>query len=453
MSLDVAAQCQREPLGPTLTPVVHVSDVASLLAAVRQGNKTGNLTIALAEGEYALKRPLGLSNRNITLRGLTGERERVVLRGDGMSGDVSHIFQITGSDITIADLTAGWVRYHVAQIHAESDADRIRLHNVRFVDAAEQIIKMSHRRGGPQSDETLIEWSVFEFTSGHAHQSYTGGIGAIGARDLTIRNNVFRNIRVPPGVRGSATAIMVRRDSAGTRIEKNVIVNSDTGIRLGLSDGAHGPGYVINNIVHAVGDVGISLEHASGVVVAHNTVWSDTYPNAIEYRFPDSLNNRIEANLLRGAIRKRDGAVAVVEGNVEFAQADWFLAPALGNLTLAKGHPALVDRAEPLPYVADDVHCRPRPAGRYPDVGAEEYSGLASDDDGLLGMMLERFTGLIDIWWGSVAYSAARLPGPLWPIFSVGFLLGLWVGGVWIWQARRDARKSERTTSRAPVRC
>ena len=69
LSLDVAAQCQREPLGPTLTPVVHVSDVASLLAAFRQANKTRNLTIALAEGEYALKRPFGLSNRNITLCG------------------------------------------------------------------------------------------------------------------------------------------------------------------------------------------------------------------------------------------------------------------------------------------------------------------------------------------------------------------------------------------------
>ncbi len=197
LSANTVAQCRRAPLTDQSAPVVHVSDVSSLRAAVRRANTKGKLTIVLAEGEYLLQRPIGLTKNHITVRSLTGDREQVVLRGQGMSGRLSHIFQISGRDLTIADLTAGWVRFHVAQIHAEKDADRVRLHNVRFVDAAEQIVKVSYRKGGPRSDDSVIEWSLFEFSAGHAYQAYTGGIGALGVRNLTIRNNVFRHIRVP----------------------------------------------------------------------------------------------------------------------------------------------------------------------------------------------------------------------------------------------------------------
>jgi len=440
LSANTVAQCRRAPLTDQSAPVVHVSDVSSLRAAVRRANTKGKLTIVLAEGEYLLQRPIGLTKNHITVRSLTGDREQVVLRGQGMSGRLSHIFQISGSDITIADLTAGWVRFHVAQIHAEKDADRVRLHNVRFVDAAEQIVKVSYRKGGPRSDDSVIEWSLFEFSAGHAYQAYTGGIGALGVRNLTIRNNVFRHIRVPPGERAIATAIMVRRDSEGTRIEKNIIVNSDTGIRLGLSDGSHGPGHVVNNVVHAIGDVGIALEHASGVLVAHNTVWAEVYPNAVEYRFEDSLNNRIESNLLRGAVKRRDGASAEVSDNVEFAQADWFVSPASGDLTLSRGHAAVVDRAALSPFVTDDVNCVSRPLGRYPDVGAEEFRGVPVANGGVLGSILERSMGQVWLWHSTLRYGAARLPAPLRPVFSVTVLTVFVVGLLWIVQTRRDAR-------------
>ncbi len=233
---------------------------------------------------------------------------------------------------------------------------------------------------------------------------------------------------------------MVRRDSEGTRIEKNIIVNSDTGIRLGLSDGAHGPGHVVNNVVHAMGDVGIALEHASGVLVAHNTVWAEVYPNAVEYRFEDSLNNRIESNLLRGAVKRRDGASAEVSDNVEFAQADWFVSPASGDLTLSRGHAAGVDRAALSPFVTDDGNWVPRTLGRYPDVGAEEFRGVPVANGGVLGSILERSMGQVWLWHSTLRYGAARLPAPLRPVFSVTVLTVFVVGLLWIVQTRRDAR-------------
>ena len=65
----------------------------------------------------------------------------MVIRGQGMAGGVSHIFNVAGSGFTAADLTVGWVANHAVQIQSSSDNPVI--HNVRFVDTGEQMLKVS----------------------------------------------------------------------------------------------------------------------------------------------------------------------------------------------------------------------------------------------------------------------------------------------------------------------
>ncbi|MFT5389949.1 MAG: hypothetical protein ACI8PT_000129 [Gammaproteobacteria bacterium] len=447
--VSAGAQCVRDPLPKTSNPVVIVSDVKSLAAAVARANKENNLTIALDDGVYELKRPLYLRGNEITLRGLSGNRDQVVLRGQGMSGGLSHIFQVMGSGITLADLTAGWVTRHVAQVHADSDADRFHAYNVRFVDAAEQILKGSYRRGGPQADDGLIEWSLFEFTEGYAHQAYTGGIGVLGAKNWTVRNNVFRNIRVRPGVDGQATAIMFRRATEGTRIEGNLITYSDSGIRLGLIDASHGTGTVINNVVHVIRDVGISLEKATGVLVAHNTIWTEQYANAIEYRFPESTENRIVNNLVHGSIQRRDGGEALLSSNVAFARADWFVAAVEGDLRMALGHPSVVDRATPLTDVPLDFECATRPAGHRPDIGAEEFQGFVDPGVGFFNLMTNRVASWIGQLPDKVLYLGASFRTNLRPVvLGFGGFVGLLLGSTaFIWLRARSRRGGKQVSA------
>ena len=368
-----SADCARPALPPPTGPVIEVGDLPSLLAAVRRANVQGNLTIALRAGEYLLQEPLTLIASGITVRGRDGERERVVLRGAGMDGETTHIFDVYGDETTIADLTAGEVSKHVVEVHAERDVDGFHAHNVRLVDSGLQIFKVGYERGGAEADHGVIEWSEIEFTRGHAPRGYAGGIGAIGARHWIVRHNLVRNIRVPPGAEPAlATAIQFRRAAEGNRVESNVIVNCDIGIRFGLFDAGHGPGVITNNRVHAVTDVGIGLERASGVIVAHNTVWATSYPNAIEYRFPESRDNLIVNNLAHGAVQGRDGAQAIVAHNVEYAAAEWFAAPEQGDLRLTAAPVDVVDRGRALPMISQDLRCQPRSFGGAPDIGADE---------------------------------------------------------------------------------
>jgi len=441
------AGCVREPLaaaGATegSSPVIVVRDVPSLRVALARANGRGHTTIALDDGVYPIEKPLAISGDGITIRGLGGDRERVMLLGKGMRKGPSHIFQVSGSDVTLADLSAGQVSYHVVQVHGESDADRFHAYDVKLFDAREQILKVSYRKGGPQSDDGVIEWSRFEFTKGHAPQAYTGGIDAIGARNWSIRDNVFLNIRVPPETAGQTTAIIVWQASAGTDVERNLILNSDTGIRLGLGMGGHGAGRIVGNVVHAVRDVGISLEKASGVLVANNTVLAGPYPNAIEYRFPESRRNLIVNNLVRGAIIARDQGEATLEANVEYADPEWFVAPSSGDFRLARGVPDVVDRGIEVPGVERDAGCRPRRIGPRPDIGAFEWEGFAEGSRFGLGILWRKSVAFVRglpnriLYWGA-GYRKAPARVVLLGAASVGATVGLAAFAWLLWRDRR----------------
>jgi hypothetical protein len=193
-----------DPLPPPAGAVVSVATEAELQAAV--GSLASGTTILVAPGTYDLTQTLviggGLSD--VAVRGSTGNRDDVVLRGRGMSNaafqNVPHGFLVQRvNGLLIADLTIRDVYYHPVQVQGEQDAQRVWLRNVRLLDGGEQLLKVSAAGPpGPYADDGIVECSVLEYTD-RARSWYTNGVDVLAGARWVVRDNVFRNIRAPVG--------------------------------------------------------------------------------------------------------------------------------------------------------------------------------------------------------------------------------------------------------------
>jgi hypothetical protein len=351
---------------------VVVSNVDELVAAIERANAEGNLEILLEDGIYTLDDMLWVEGVNVTVRGRSGNRDAVVIEGGGMSGPVSHVLNVTGDYFSAEDMTIGRVANHGIQIHGDADCDYPRVINVRFINTGEQMLKVSYDPGNTAaSDGGLVENCLFEYTAGVGPQYYIGGVDAHRAYDWTIRGNTFRSIRSPEADLAEH-AIHFWSDSRGTVVEKNVITDCDRGIGFGLGERGHDGGMIRNNFVHTTRDVGIGLENASGACVYNNSLYTEGYPNSVEYRFGGTSGVSIINNLANAAITSRDGGSGTLDANVTGAEADWFVDSTAGDLHLASAIPSVVDRGQTLADVADDIDGHTRPQGRAYDIGADE---------------------------------------------------------------------------------
>lgn len=392
-----AAHCPALP--PPTGRVLRVSSVAELQAAV--ANISSGTTLLVADGDYSLSHTLHLRGglRDVTIRGASGDRSAVVLRGRGMAnanfGDVPHGVLISDAvNVTLADLTIRDVYYHPVQVQGEAGATGVRLYNLHLLDAGEQFVKGSTGAGdGPHADDGLVACSRLEYTD-RARSDYTNGVDVLAAANWTIRDNSFVRIRAPLG-QLAGPAVLMWRNSLDTVVERNLFVDCDRAIALGLSppdparqrDGErtydHQGGIVRNNMIYRsapapTGDVGITVNYARDFRIHHNTViQNNTYPQAaIEYRFAAS-SGEIRHNLTDAPIQQRDGATAIIHGNLTNAVGSWFVDAAAGDLHLGPGAAAAVDAAQPLADVPDDYDGERRFAGRAPDIGADELDGVS----------------------------------------------------------------------------
>lgn len=364
------SNCTLTPLPAPTTATVTVSTAAELVNAVQQANNSGNLTIFLEDGTYSLEQMLWISGNNVTFRSRSGNRDAVIIRGQGMYGGVSHIFNVPGDNFTLADMTIGWVANHGVQIH--SDSDNPVIHNVRFVDTGEQMLKVSFRSGDSTSSENgLVEWCLFEYSAGVGPQYYIGGVDAHQAHNWIIRNNVFRHIRSPESALAEH-AIHFWSESQDTLVEHNIIINCDRGIGFGMGNQGHIGGMIRNNMVHTTRDVGIGLENSSSTTVYNNSVFTENYMNSIEYRFAGTQGVSIINNLTNASVTSREGGTGNVATNVTNAQASWFANASNGDLHLATAEPTVVDQGQALAEVAQDIDCEMRPKGNGYDIGADE---------------------------------------------------------------------------------
>ncbi len=393
-ALGVGVAAPARAAGPCLAlparagTVVNVANTAQLQNAV--ANVTSDTTILIADGVYDLTNTLNIRGADrVTLRGASGNRDAVVLRGRGMSnaayGNVPHVIAIyDADDVAIADLTLRDAYYHLVQVHGEEGPQRPVFHNLHLIDAGEQFLKGSTGGApGPYSDGGIVECSTFEYTD-RARSDYTNGVDVLAGAGWIIRDNVFKNIRAPQG-QLAGPAVLMWRNSRDTLVERNLFIECDRAIALGLSapdanarDGEttydHQGGIIRNNIIYrtGAGDVGITVNYAANYKIAHNTiVLNGTFPWTIEYRFSVS-SGYLSYNLTDGPIVGRDGAKGTLLGNLTGAQTSWFVDRTHGDLHLASNSPA-IGQAVVLADVTSDFDGDARPIGAAPDVGADEY--------------------------------------------------------------------------------
>jgi hypothetical protein len=317
--------------------------------------------------------------KNLSLIGETGNRDDVIIKGLGMNGTVTHIFNVAASNVTIANMTIGWVKYHPIQIHGESNADNALVHNVKIIDGNEQFIKISGGASETHSaDSGIISCCHFEFSAGIGNQYYTGGIDGHHCTDWIIQYNTFKHIRSPES-NLAEHAIHFWSNSKDIVVENNLIVNCDRGIGFGLgNDPARGNfgGVIRNNFVHTSRDVGIGIEYSPDVKIYNNTIWTDNYFNSIEYRFPFTTNTHIANNLSNKNISRRDNAMATLENNFTRAETSMFVDALKNDYHLAKYDSRLIGQGTSLQEVIIDYDCELRNSSF--DIGADQYSSNTS---------------------------------------------------------------------------
>lgn len=378
------------PLPPARGDVVTVATTAELQNAF--DNLVSGQTILIEDGVYDLTNTLNIRGvSGVTIRSATGDRDAVVLRGRGMAnsdyGNVPHVMAVyDAKDVTVANLTMREAYFHLIQIHGEDDADGVHLFNLHLIDSGEQFVKGSTAGSpGPYADYGIVECSLVEYTD-RARSDYTNGVDVLAGSGWIIRDNEFRNIRAPVG-QLAGPAVLMWRNSLDTIVERNLFIECDRAIALGLSapdgnsrDGNttydHQGGVIRNNMIYrdGPGDVGITVNYARDVAIYHNTVIQNgTFPwGTIEYRFSAS-SATIFNNLTDGPLWERDGASASLDGNVTSAPSSWFVDAGKGDLHLTAPAVAVIDAATSATVVGDDFDGHNRPVGAAADIGADEY--------------------------------------------------------------------------------
>ena len=377
-------------------------DLAAIVASAPAG-----ATVSLADGTYDLSgKTLWISVNGMSLRGQSGDASKVVLDGGYDTPAGGLISVASASDVTIAHLSVRRGRYHLIHVSASSaPADRTRIYDVRALDPGEQAIKINHASTGNYADFGEVACSTIELSDAGRQQvmqytssgsnCYTGGIDAHGAQGWIVRDNRISGFWCSNGDL-SEHGVHFWTGSRDTRVERNLLVDNARGIGFGLSSGgrsyadtpcpgisdaSHYGGVVANNLIVATDadlfaspngmDGGISLAHACGATVVHNTVASTQAPFAsIEWRFADT-DVMLVNNLTTHTMRERDGATATSLGNIETATAADFVDLGAFDLHLAAGASAIAQgAAEGASLAPLDVDGDPRPAA--PDVGADQ---------------------------------------------------------------------------------
>lgn len=366
------------------TTSVTVTNAVELQSAVAAANAAGgNRTILLQDGTYDLSDTLYVNAPNVTIAGASGNRQSAIIQGDAMSSTarVKTLIRAAASGFQFRDATLQKSGWHLIQIVGESNADSPILRNCILRDAYQQMVKVSNDPATPDvtGDNGLVENCIFEYTAGIGPQYYIGGVDAHGSKNWVIRNNTFRSI-ISPNTSVAEFAVHFWDESANNTVERNLIINCDRGIGYGMDARGNSAGIIRNNMIyHSAGngsfaDTGIALIESPNTQVYNNTVFMEnSYPWAIEYRFPTTQNVLITNNLVNRAIISRDGASGAVMKNVVNAVASWFANPSIGDLHLTPAASATtVNAGQIVPGLGDDFDGQTRPQGSAIDIGADE---------------------------------------------------------------------------------
>lgn len=381
------------PVAPALAEptgeVIRVEDVEGLFQAVERVSAGG--TILLADGVYRMPRTLIVSTDRVALRGASGDRRRVVLDGGGTLGELLTIRFCEG--VTIADLTVQNVRWNGIKLDSDRNVQKVTIRNCLLHNIWQRAVKgvkvpeADRERTRPR--DCVIEYCLFvndrpkrfeddpADTPANFDGNYVGGIDVMYPSGWTIRDNVFVGIK---GRTGSARgAVFLWHDARDCVVERNVIVDCDSGICLGNSFKppgvvTHATGIVVrNNLLCRVPENGILAAYTRSCAILNNTVHDPESRLGRLIRVAhENAGLRVVNNLLSGPPPQLETADEVDDrANVSGDFGAAFVDLSEGNPRLSRAIDAVIDRAIPLTEVTTDIDRHPR--GATPDVGAHEF--------------------------------------------------------------------------------
>lgn len=337
-----------EPTGP----VLHVASVPELYKAAADVPPGG--TILVADGHYRLPGYLELRTDNVTLRSASGRRERVVLDGDGRLGELLGITACSG--VTVADLTVQNVKWNGIKLNTDRGVRRVTIYNCVIHNVWQRGLKgvmvPEQNRERLRPADCRVQYCLFyndrpkRYEDDEADRAdnfrgnYIGGMDIMYAQRWTISDNVFLGIRGRSGEGRGAIFLWV--DAQDCVVERNVILDCDSGICLGNSH--RGPGTVThctgcvvrNNFVTRCPENGILADYTQGCRVLHNTIHD---PNSRLKRLIRLVHDNdglvVANNLLSGpAMRIETASDVRIEGNLNRDAGDWFRNADQGDLHL-----------------------------------------------------------------------------------------------------------------------
>jgi len=276
------------PLPAPSGQVIRATTVDELLQAVEEVRPGG--TILLANGHYFLPRYFAITTDNVTLRGASGDRDKVVL--DGARSRHGELVGVTGAvGVTIADLTIQNVKWNGIKINSDRGADKVVIHNCVLHNIWQRGIKApampkDQSDAGPR--DCRVQYCLFyndrpkQFADDESdtpktfNGNYIGGIDVKNTINWTISDNVFLGIQ--GRTREGRGCIYISENGRKCTIERNVCLDCDIGIALGNPALGHTPLHAIecvvrDNFVAQCPETGILACYTRGCDILRNTVY------------------------------------------------------------------------------------------------------------------------------------------------------------------------------------
>ena len=120
------------PDGATYGQALETAGLAGRFYAVRVGGVLKGFYETVEDGVYRLFRYSAYIEASITLRGESGDRDRVVIEGRGY-GPLAEALTIAAPEVTIADLTVTQFRNHAISVKGEGGAHDAQIYNVHLL--------------------------------------------------------------------------------------------------------------------------------------------------------------------------------------------------------------------------------------------------------------------------------------------------------------------------------
>lgn len=377
------------PLSPATGDVIEVSSVDELFAAAERVKPGG--TILLGDGHYMMPRYFEIHTDRVTLRSASGKREHVVLDGArSRHGELVGISRCSG--VTLADLTIQNIRHNGFKINSNTNVQNLTIYNCIIHNIWQRGVKgvrvPEADRDQMRPKNCRIQYCLFyndrpkRFTDDPADRpdnfngNYVGGIDVMYAKNWIISDNVFTGIRGRTGeARG---AVFIWHDSQDCIVERNIIIDCDTGICLGNSSRGAGTKIhctrciVRNNFVTRAPENGILADYTQDCKILHNTVYDPRSRLRRLIRLVHDNDGLLVANnLLSGPpMRIESQSRITFQNNLEKDVTGWLADPQAGDLHLTREAGGAIDRAAPVAGFDEDIDGEAR--GQRPDIGADE---------------------------------------------------------------------------------